>query len=121
MRKIKVLLGARPRMLAEVIRNMVERQPDMEVVGEELDPIELLLAASTTPVDVVIVTPLNAEGESKICRHLLAENPQLRIVTLSGKGNAAFLYILNSHKKRIDESSESSLLDAMRASGNQGY
>ena len=119
MRKIKVLLGVRPRMLAEVIRNMVERQPDMQVVGEELDPIELLLAASTMPVDVVIVTLLNSEGEARICRHLLAEHPQLKIVTLSGKGNAAFLHVSNSRKKRIDESSESSLLEAMRASSNQ--
>lgn len=118
MRKIKVLLSVRPKMLAEVIRNMVERQPDMEVVSEELDPIELLLAASTTPVDVVIVAPLNSEGEPKICRHLLAEYPQLKIVTLSGKGDAAFLYASDSRKKRIEESSESSLLGAMRASSN---
>ena len=120
MLKIKVLLAVRPKMLAEVIRNMVERQPDMEVVGEQFDPIELLLAASTAPVDVVIVTPLNSEGESRICRHLLAEHPQLKIVTLSGKEDAAFLYVSGSRKKRIDESSESSLLGAMRASSNQG-
>jgi len=119
MRKIKVLLAIRPKMLAEVIRNMVERQPDMEVVSEVLDPIELLLAASTTSVDVVIVAPLNSESEPKICRHLLAEYPQLRIVILSGKGDAAFLYTSGSRKKRIDESSESSILDAMRTSSNQ--
>jgi hypothetical protein len=50
---------------------------------------------------------------------LLAEHPQLKIVTLSGQGNAAFLHVSNSRKKRIDESSESSLLEAMRASSNQ--
>jgi len=120
MRKIKVLLAVRPRMLAEVIRNMVERQPDMEVVSEVLDPIELLLAAGTAPIDVVIVAPVDFEGKPKICRHLLAEYPQLKIVTLSGKGDAAFLYASKSRKKRIDESSESSLLDAMRASSNPG-
>jgi len=119
MQKINVLLAVRPRMLAEVIRNMVERQTDMEVIGEELDPIELLLAASTTPVDVVIVTPLNSEAESRLCRHLLAEHPQLRIVTLPGKENAAFLHVSGASKKRIDESSESSLLEAMRESGIQ--
>ena len=120
MRKIKVLLAVRPRMLAEVIRNMVERQPDMEVVSEVLDPIEVLLAAGTTPVDAVIVAPLNAEGEPKLCRHLLAEYPQLKIVTLSGKGDVAFVYASGSRKQRLDESSEASILDAMRASSNQG-
>ena len=120
MRKIKVLLSVRPKMLAEVIRNMVEHQPDMEVVSEVLDPVELLLAAGTAPIDVVIVAPLNSEGEPKICRHLLAEYPQLKIVTLSGKGDTAFLYASGSRKKRIDESSESSFLGAMRASSNPG-
>jgi DNA-binding NarL/FixJ family response regulator len=119
MKKIKVLLAVRPKMLAEVIRNMVERQPDMEVVSEELDAIELLLVVSTMPVDVVIVAPLNPDREPKICRHLLGEYPQLKIVTLSGKGDAAFLYTSSFGKKRIDESSESSILGAMRASNNQ--
>ena len=107
-------------MFAEVIGNMVARQPDMEVVSEVLDPIELLLTAGTTLVDVVIFAPVNSERKPKICRHLLAEYPQLKIVTLSGKGDAAFLYASGSRKKRIDKSSESSLLDAMRASTKPG-
>ena len=103
-------------MLSDVIRNMVERQPNMEVVGEVLDPIELLLTAKAKPVDVVIVTPLDSEEEPRICRHLLAENPQLKIVTLSAKDEAAFLYESGSPKKRIDEPSEQSILGAIRES-----
>jgi len=104
-------------MLSDVIRNMVERQPNMEVVGEVLDPIELLLAARATRVDVVIVTPINSEGEPRICRHLLAEHPQLKIVTLSAKSDdTAFLYKAGSSKQRIDEPSEQSILGAIRES-----
>jgi DNA-binding NarL/FixJ family response regulator len=116
MQKIKVLLASRPKMLSDVVRNMVARQPDMEVIGEVLDPIELLLTAKARPVDVVIVTPLDSEGEPKICRHLLAEHPLLKIVALSAKGEAAFLYESNSRKKRIDEPSEESILGAIRES-----
>ncbi len=101
-------------MLSDVVRNMIERQPDMEVVGEVLDPIELLLTAKARPVDVVIVTPLDAEGEPKICRHLLAEQPRLKIMTLPANGEAAFLYESGSHKKRIAEPSEESILGAIR-------
>lgn len=36
--KIKVLLASRPKLLSEVIRYLVSRQPDMEVVSEVLDP-----------------------------------------------------------------------------------
>ena len=115
MQKIKVLLASRPKMLSDVVRNMVERQPDMEVVSEVLDPIELLFAARATSVDVVIVTPLDSDGETKLCRHLLAEHPHLIIVALSAQGEAAFLYGSRSPKKRVDEPSEQPILGAVRA------
>ena len=82
---------------------MIERQPDMEVLGEVLDHIDRLFVARATPVDVVIVAPLEANGEPRICRHLLEEHPHLKIVTVSAKGVAAYLYESDSRKQRIDE------------------
>jgi NarL family two-component system response regulator LiaR len=114
--KIKVMLASRPKMLSEVIRNMVEHQPDMEVVGEVLDPIELLLAAKAMPVDVVIITPLKANGNPRICSQLLGDHPLLKIMTLSAEGEAAFLYQSGSPKMCIDEPSEQSILSAIRES-----
>ena len=95
---------------------MVEHQPDMELVSEVLDPIELLFIAGKTQVDVVIITPVNSEGEPRICRLLLVEHPGLKAVTLSARGDIAFLYQSNSHRKRIDEPSGQSILDAIRKS-----
>jgi len=112
--KIKVLLASRPKLLSEVIRNMIERQPDMEVLDEVLDPIELLRAIKANNADVVILTPLEPNGEPHICSQLLAELPRLKIVTLSAKSEAAYLYESGAHKKRIDEPSEPSLLGAIR-------
>lgn len=103
-------------MLSDVVRNMLERQPDMEVIGEVLDPIELLLTAKARPVDVVIVTPLDGEVEPGICRHLLAEQPRLKIITLQANGEAVFLYESGAKKKCIDEPSEESILGAIRES-----
>jgi len=101
-------------LLSEVIRNMIEHQPDMEVVGEVLDPLQLLRASRQTPVDVVIITPIKANGEPKICQLLLAENPLLRIVTQSEKGEVAYMYQSGVNKKRIDEPSGQSILNAIR-------
>ena len=114
MRKIKVLLASRPKMLSEVIRYLIERQPDMIVVSEVLDPLELLLIVQATEADVVIVTPLPANGEPHICSQLLAAYPLLIIVTQSAKGEAAYLYQSGVRKKRINEPSEQSILGAMR-------
>lgn len=114
--KTKVLLASRPKLLSEVIRYLVSRQPDMEVVSEVLDPLELLLAVKATNADVVIVTPLPANGEPHICTQLLAAYAQLKIVTQSAKGEAAYLYQTGLPKLRIDEPSEQLILGAIRKS-----
>ena len=103
-------------MLSEVIRSMIGRQEDMEVVGEVLDPIELLIAARVMPVDVVIITPLKVDGEPRICSHLLAKHPLLKIIILSPDGETAFLYRSDLPKIRIDEPSEQEICSAIRKS-----
>ena len=92
MKIIKVMLASRPKILSDVIRNIIEHQPDMIIVGEVVDPIKLLYAIRVAAVDVIIVTPLKANGEPLICRHLLQEQPLLKIVTQSAKGDAAYLF-----------------------------
>ena len=114
MQKIKVILASRPKMLSDVIRNIIERQPDMIMVGDVVDPIKLLFASRETAVDVVIVTPLKADGEPRICSHLLAEHPNLIILTLSETGESGFLYQSDCDIKRIDKPSEQSILYVIR-------
>lgn len=114
MQKIKVMLASRPKMLSDVIRNMIEHQTDMIMVAEVIDPIKLLFFVREIAVDVVIVTPLKANGEPKICSHLLAAYPHLKIVTLSARGEAAYLYQSGVSKLRIDDPSGQSILGAIR-------
>jgi len=114
MRKITVMLASRPKLLSEIIRNMIERQPDMKVVGEVLDPLQLLHTFRQTPVDVVIITPLKANGVPKICQLLLMEYPLLKIVTQSVKGENIYLYQSDAPRLCIDEPFEQSILNAIR-------
>jgi len=114
MTKIKVLLSSRPKLVSDVIRNMIERQTDMEVIGEVMDPIDLLRLSDATPVDVVIVTPLESDREPKICHHLLTEYPALKVLTLSAKGDAAYLYQSGMPRLRIDPPSEQAIVKAIR-------
>ena len=94
---------SRPKLLAEVIRDLIEHQPDMIMVGDVIDPIKLLHSARKSSVDVVIVTPLKANCMPEICSHLLVEHPRMKIITLSSKGEAAYLYHSGVGKQRIDE------------------
>lgn len=109
-----MLISSRPKLLSEVIRNLVEQQSDMEMVGEVLDPLQLLRMTRLTPVDAVIITPLRANGEPKICHQLLVEYPPLKIVTLSASGDAAYLYQSDLPKMRIHNPSGESILTALR-------
>ncbi len=115
MRKIKVLLAIRPRMLSEVVRHTVERQPDMAVVCELIDPIGLLLALRATEAEVVIITPGDLDREPGLGSSLLAAYRHLKILALSATDDTAFLYESGSPKRRIDDMGEESLLDAIRA------
>jgi len=114
MHKIKVMLASSPKMVSDVIRNIIERQTDMVVVGDVIDPIKLLFAIREIAVDVVIMTPIKANGEPKICSHLLAEHPRLKLLTLSAKGEAAYLYQNGSCKLRIDDPTGGAILGAIR-------
>ncbi len=114
MREIRVMMASRPKMISDVIRNIIDRQPDMKMVGDVIDPIKLLFATRQTSVDVVIVTPLKADGEPKICSHLLAEHPQLKILVLIAEGKTAFLYESDSRKRKIDEPSGDMIVNIIR-------
>lgn len=114
MRKISVMFSSRPKLLSEVIRNLIERQPDMQVMGEVINPIELIFALRETPVDVVIITPLNANGEPRICIQLLKEHPKLRILILTEESELVYIFRSGLPKKCIEKPSERSILEAIR-------
>jgi chemotaxis response regulator CheB len=116
MKKIKILLSSRPKLLSEVIRNMIEHQPDMIVVGEVIDPLQLLNAVKKTIVDVIIITPLKANGEPKICSMLLSEFPLLIIVTQSVNADRVYLYQSGVPKQHFDQASSQSILMVIRES-----
>ncbi len=103
-------------MISDVIRNIIERQPDMVLIGDVVDPLKLLFAITENDVDVVIVVPLKSNGEPKICSHLLNDQPQLKIITLSPKGESGYLYQSGSSRLCINEPSADAIIGIIRKS-----
>ena len=114
---IKILLSSRPKLLSEVIRNLIESQLDMEIIGEVIDPLQLLSVVRDTLADAVIITPLRANGEPRIVHQLLKEYPLMKIVTLSSQGDAAYLYRLNHPRLLLASPSGPPILNALRGEG----
>lgn len=61
MKKIRFLLANRPRMMREMVREIIEGQQDMEVVGEVLAPVDLLVAVRETQAAAVILGVRDSE------------------------------------------------------------
>ncbi|MEJ2544003.1 MAG: hypothetical protein P8Y99_08035 [Calditrichaceae bacterium] len=114
MQKIKIMIASRPKMISDIIRNIIEHQLDMTIVGEVVDPISLLYTIREKSVDVVIMTPIKVNGEPKICSHLLANFPSLIIVALADNNETAYLYRTGAPKLCIEDPSGQSLIIAIR-------
>lgn len=112
--KIKVMFSSRPKLLSEVIRNLIERQLDMMIVGEVVDPIELIFALREISTDVVIITPLKANGIPRVCSQLLKEHPRLKILALTLESEAVFIYQSGSQRDCIQRPSEQMILGVIR-------
>ena len=110
LKKIRILLANRPPMLLEIMRVLVQRQEDMEVVGEVLDPIGLLVAVREWEANAVILT-LEGYEEPGLCSHLVTEYPNLTILALAADGKTAFL---RPPRREIKVPSEQSIVDALR-------
>lgn len=85
----------------------------MDVVGEALDPLEVLLAVRRTEADVV-VTSLPDSGQPGISSHLLAEYPHLVVLALAPAGDRAMLYRQVVVEQAIDSTADNDLLATIR-------
>jgi len=109
-KKIKIVLANRPRMMREVVKQMIDSQPDMEVVGEVLDPVDLLVAVRDTQADAVILD-LEDSKEPGLTSHLLAEYPNLTILGLAANGKTAFI---RPRRQEILDPTGAKILTALR-------
>ena len=110
---MKILLANRPKMLRELLRELIAGQGDMQVVGEALDPLEILYAVRKTEADVVVTT-LPAVGEPGISSHLLAEYPDVLVLALAPDGGRAMLYRQVLLEEKLQSTNDNVLLSTLR-------
>jgi DNA-binding NarL/FixJ family response regulator len=118
MKKIRIVLANRPRMARQVVRDMIERQDDMEVVREAQGRFELLIAVKETHADAVILSMGDSEVPG-LCSHLLAEYPGLTILALGIEGGRAFVEQLCPSRREIVNPSSENVLAALREAMGQ--
>ncbi len=99
--------------MREVVWQTIEQQEDMEVVGEVLDPIDLLGAVREMRADAVILT-IRGPRELGLFRPLLAECPNLTVLSPESSGKKAFVGKFCSPWREIVDPSEADIEGALR-------
>ena len=110
---MKVLLQSMPRLLHDIVTDVVRRQPDMEIS----DPA--LFAAPTLErdePDVVIVGTVEPEHAEEPVE-LLLRWPRIRVVMVSVSGPDAVMYVMRPHKMPLGEMSPARLVEVIRFGG----
>jgi len=114
MKTIKILLAnSRPRIMREVMRQLIGQQPDMEVVAEVLDLSALARVVSETEVDAIIIALEDSEA-LRLASELLAEHPKVTILALAARSDAAFIEQARFGRRDIVDPSATTILRALR-------
>ena len=113
MEPIKIVLVDMPRMLREIVSQVVAAQPDMEIVRELEAPTRLTQAVDGIGAEFVIaggdaLTPDDVDA-------LLETHPRMKVLAVAGDGRDAFLYELRPQRVPLGEVSPHTLLEAIRA------
>lgn len=82
--KLRVLLAEDHRMFREALRYMLAREPDIQIVGEVSDGVELLECAGEAAPDVICMdVSMPRMNGIEATRRLLAMNPAIKVIGLS--------------------------------------
>ena len=115
MRRVRVLVANRPRLMRELVLEVIADQPDIEVIGEIQNENDLAQAVEEAEPDVLILALDGDDKRVAQCGFLLGRYPQMRILALAPEKNRGQLYwaVVDVRSETL-ESSEEGILTALR-------
>ena len=115
MNPIRVLVANRPRLIRELLMVTISDQPDIEIVGEIQDEVQLVNAVQDTRPDFLIVALEKSNRLPDVCWTILHDYPQVRIIALASDCNSSMFYWTALHiESNQIETSEAGVLSALR-------
>ena len=117
--KIRVLLANHPAMIPDAIRELWDKQEDMEVVGDVRGPMKILQEVGRLQVDAVVFVQDGVE-EPGLCSQLLAIYPDLTILCFRTE-QEAFTRQLRSYRREISAAENEGIVGAFRTIVRERY
>ena len=118
MRRIRILLAGMPRMLLDMITDIVALHARMMVAGTMQDMADIRAAVKKTRADVVILNE-PAIGPPQDHQELLYSRPRLGVLSITSDGRQFFLHKLRPVRTALGEVSPDSLVQAIQSSAQR--
>jgi hypothetical protein len=113
MKPIRILLASMPRMLLEMITQIIAKEPEFVIVGAIPECSDLTSAMRRSKVDLLIVGQLSLAEATNITAILSSSYPA-KILTIAESGQCGALHELRPHCETIVDISAASLIAAIR-------
>jgi len=121
MSRIRVFLGCSSVYKIMSLKTIFMQEPDIEIVGEAIDTVDILLEVGNSHAEVVAIdVPLSGK-DSGLCSHLLAEYPEVKVFAVSEEGDRILMYETAVLRREISNTSLGNLPDLIRRSMRSLY
>jgi len=114
---IRVLVANRPRLMRELVLATIADQPDIQIVGEVADELELESAVEEKQPDCLIVALESLSELPHGCDLILKKHAELKIIAIAADRNRSMVFRWSASGVYSDqiESSEQGILNALRS------
>jgi DNA-binding NarL/FixJ family response regulator len=119
MRRIRILLAGMPRLLLDMVTDIVALHAEMMVAGKMQDTADIRASAKKTRADVVILNE-PAIDPSQNYQELLYSRPHLGVLSITSDRRQFFLHELRPVRTALGEVSPESLVRAIQSSAQRG-
>lgn len=114
-RQIRVLVANRPKLMREIIIETFADQPDIIVVGEVAEDVEIIGRVEETHPDFLFIAMDDPNERPAVCDTILRLYPDVSIIAVSAHTNSSVRYWASfSIHADVMESSEEAILGVMR-------
>ena len=113
MSQIRILVAGLPGLLYDIVRELIERQDDMTIVGRAPGRCDLAEAVREARADVAILGCDEAELAT-VARRLRAGRPRLRILAIAGDGRSAVVAEADGARAVLEDVSPAGLVAGIR-------
>lgn len=110
---IRIFVANLPEVLQDLVAKIVHAQPDMVLVGQARDHVEILKTMRPS-VDLLILGAPESYPCPGICSHLLGEFPHLKILVIGDGSDVARAYWLGLRQRKVASYSTAMLLRNLR-------